>query len=128
MEGSSAFQFVRVAYKAGLVSRRRLAADAWANLLFRLRGSTDAATTELRERKARYGVLGVCVGSGQGVAMVLEAARLLAREKPRRTVRAVLFMNEENGLDVTEHGEAGLHSHLRPPDTARAADRQETTA
>src|SRR5256885_2388492 len=28
--------------------------------------------TELRLRRARYGVLGVCVGSGQGVAMVLE--------------------------------------------------------
>jgi acetyl-CoA acetyltransferase family protein len=28
--------------------------------------------TELRERKTRYGVLGVCVGSGQGVALVLE--------------------------------------------------------
>jgi acetyl-CoA acetyltransferase family protein len=28
--------------------------------------------TELRERNARYGVLGVCVGSGQGVAMLLE--------------------------------------------------------
>jgi acetyl-CoA acetyltransferase family protein len=28
--------------------------------------------TELRERDARYGVLGVCVGSGQGVALVLE--------------------------------------------------------
>ena len=28
--------------------------------------------TELRERGVRYGVLGVCVGSGQGVAMVLE--------------------------------------------------------
>jgi acetyl-CoA acetyltransferase family protein len=28
--------------------------------------------TELRERGDRYGVLGVCVGSGQGVAMVLE--------------------------------------------------------
>ena len=28
--------------------------------------------TELRERKARYGVIGVCVGSGQGVALVLE--------------------------------------------------------
>jgi acetyl-CoA acetyltransferase family protein len=28
--------------------------------------------TELRLRKARYGILGVCVGSGQGVAMVLE--------------------------------------------------------
>jgi acetyl-CoA acetyltransferase family protein len=28
--------------------------------------------TELRLRDARYGVLGVCVGSGQGVALVLE--------------------------------------------------------
>src|SRR6266550_1638501 len=28
--------------------------------------------TELRKRGARYGVLGVCVGSGQGVALVLE--------------------------------------------------------
>src|SRR4051794_22404081 len=28
--------------------------------------------TELRERGLRYGVLGVCLGSGQGVAMVLE--------------------------------------------------------
>jgi acetyl-CoA acetyltransferase family protein len=29
---------------------------------------------ELQRRKARYGVLGVCVGSGQGVALVLENA------------------------------------------------------
>lgn len=28
--------------------------------------------TELRLRKARCGVLGVCIGSGQGVALVLE--------------------------------------------------------
>ena len=28
--------------------------------------------TELRVRQARYGVLGVCVGSGQGVALVIE--------------------------------------------------------
>jgi acetyl-CoA acetyltransferase family protein len=28
--------------------------------------------TELRQREVRYGVLGVCVGSGQGVALVLE--------------------------------------------------------
>jgi acetyl-CoA acetyltransferase family protein len=35
-------------------------------------------TTELRERGVRYGVLGVCVGSGQGVAMVLENPRLAA--------------------------------------------------
>jgi len=29
-------------------------------------------TTELHEREARYGVIGVCVGSGQGVAAVIE--------------------------------------------------------
>src|SRR6201991_758820 len=28
--------------------------------------------TELRERNTRYGVIGVCIGSGQGVALVLE--------------------------------------------------------
>jgi acetyl-CoA acetyltransferase len=28
--------------------------------------------TELRERGARYGVAGVCIGSGQAVAVVLE--------------------------------------------------------
>ena len=32
--------------------------------------------TELSLRELRYGVLGVCVGSGQGVALVLENARL----------------------------------------------------
>lgn len=37
---------------------------------------------------------------GAGVVMVMEAARLLAKQRPapRRTVRVVLFMNEENGL------------------------------
>jgi HAD superfamily hydrolase (TIGR01490 family) len=50
MEGSSAFQFGRAAYKAGLMNRRRLLADAWANLRFRLRGSTDEGTRELRDR------------------------------------------------------------------------------
>jgi acetyl-CoA acetyltransferase family protein len=29
--------------------------------------------TELRARQARYGILGVCVGSGQGVALVIES-------------------------------------------------------
>jgi acetyl-CoA acetyltransferase family protein len=32
--------------------------------------------TELRLRNARYGVLGVCVGSGQGVALVLENTKV----------------------------------------------------
>jgi HAD superfamily hydrolase (TIGR01490 family) len=50
MEGSSAFQFGRAAYKAGLLSRRQLAADGWANVMFRLRGASDESSHALRER------------------------------------------------------------------------------
>ena len=50
MEGSSAFQFGRAAYKAGLLSRRQLIADGWANLKFRLYGATDENTHALHDR------------------------------------------------------------------------------
>ena len=50
MEGSSAFQFGRAAYRNGLVNRRVLLRDAYENVLFRLRGSTDAGTDALRAR------------------------------------------------------------------------------
>src|SRR3954466_6433149 len=40
------------------------------------------------------------IDDGSGVAMVMETMRLLKEMnvRPRRTIRAVLFMNEENGL------------------------------
>jgi HAD superfamily hydrolase (TIGR01490 family) len=50
IEGSSALHFARAAYRAGMVSRRQLARDGWANVKFRLNGSTDAGTDELRQR------------------------------------------------------------------------------
>jgi len=50
MAGSSAFEFARASYRAGLASRRQLASDALANVRFRLQGSTDEATDELRRR------------------------------------------------------------------------------
>ena len=50
MQGSSAFQFARAAYRSGMVNRRSLARDAWANVKFRLRGSTDKDTDVLRDR------------------------------------------------------------------------------
>jgi HAD superfamily hydrolase (TIGR01490 family) len=50
IEGSSALHFARAAYRHGMVSRRRLARDVWANLRFRVRGSTDHGTDELRRR------------------------------------------------------------------------------
>jgi HAD superfamily hydrolase (TIGR01490 family) len=48
--GSSAFEFARASYKAGLTTRRQLASDALANLRFRLEGSTDEGTEVLKER------------------------------------------------------------------------------
>jgi HAD superfamily hydrolase (TIGR01490 family) len=50
IEGSSALHFARAAFKTGMLSRRQLAKDAWANVRFRLRGSTDEDTEELKER------------------------------------------------------------------------------
>jgi HAD superfamily hydrolase (TIGR01490 family) len=47
--GSSAFQFGRASYRAGLITRRQLARGALDNARFRLRGSTDEATEALRE-------------------------------------------------------------------------------
>jgi HAD superfamily hydrolase (TIGR01490 family) len=52
MEGSSAFQFARAVHEAGLMSRRQLASDAWANLRYRLRGASDSQSNELRDRIA----------------------------------------------------------------------------
>jgi HAD superfamily hydrolase (TIGR01490 family) len=50
IEGSSAIHFGRAAYRRGLVTKRQLAKDLWANVRFRLRGSTDEETDALRQR------------------------------------------------------------------------------
>jgi HAD superfamily hydrolase (TIGR01490 family) len=50
MEGSSALHFARASYRAGQLSKRQLARDAWANIRFSLQGSTDEATEALRTR------------------------------------------------------------------------------
>jgi HAD superfamily hydrolase (TIGR01490 family) len=50
MSGSSGIHWARAAAGAGLISRRRLAADAYENVKFRLRGSTDASTDRVMRR------------------------------------------------------------------------------
>jgi HAD superfamily hydrolase (TIGR01490 family) len=50
IEGSSAIHFGRAAYRAGMLSRRQILSDAWANVRFRLNGSTDEGTEELKQR------------------------------------------------------------------------------
>jgi HAD superfamily hydrolase (TIGR01490 family) len=96
MAGSSAFQFGRAAYKAGLVSRRRLAADAWENLRFRLRGSTDAGTEAVRERVS--GMLeGVRVRDMQRLAPDILAG-VLPRLYPR--MLAIAYEHQDAGRPV----------------------------
>jgi HAD superfamily hydrolase (TIGR01490 family) len=50
IEGSSAIHWGRAAYRQGLMTRGQLAKDLWANVQFRLKGSTDEGTEALRER------------------------------------------------------------------------------
>ena len=50
IEGSSAIHFARASYRAGVMSRRQLARDLWANVKFRLEGMSDEGAEELRDR------------------------------------------------------------------------------
>src|ERR1035438_9336436 len=50
MAGSSGIFFARAAYETGMISRGRLARDAYENFRFRLRGSTDDRADAVRKR------------------------------------------------------------------------------
>src|SRR5829696_9710268 len=96
MAGSSAFQFGRAAYKAGLVNRRALARDAWENVLFRLRGSTDAGTDALRERVGKT-LEGVRVRDLQRLAPDVLAG-VLPRLYPR--MLAIAYEHQDAGRPI----------------------------
>ena len=96
MAGSSAFQFGRAAYKAGLVNRRALARDFWENLLFRLRGSTDQGTDALRERIAKL-LEGVRVRDLQRLAPDVLSG-VLPRLYPR--MLAIAYEHQDAGRPI----------------------------
>ena len=52
MAGSSGLHWARAARGAGLLTRRRMARYAWQNVVFRLQGSTDAATDQVKAEVA----------------------------------------------------------------------------
>jgi len=66
---------------------------------------------------------------GAGVAMVMEAGRLIAslQQRPHRTLRVVLFMNEENGLaggkGYAAAHQAELGRHVAALEADSGADR-----
>jgi HAD superfamily hydrolase (TIGR01490 family) len=98
MAGSSGFHWAREARRAGLISRRRLAADAVVNLRFRLEGSTDAATDKVRER------VGAMIAGRRVRDLERLAPRVLAGVLPRLYPQM---------LDVAyEHQDAGRRVYI----------------
>jgi len=98
IEGSSAVHFGRAAYRAGMMSRRRLASDAWANLKYRLQGSTDQSTDELRQR-----VLDAIAG---------QRVTDLARLGPQVLAGILPLIYEEVLEEAYDHQDAGRPAYI----------------
>ena len=96
MAGSSGFHWAREARRAGLISRRRLAADAFVNLRFRLEGSTDAGTDKVRER------VGAMIAGRRVRDLQRLSPRVLARVLPRLypQMLAVAYDHQDAGRSV----------------------------
>jgi HAD superfamily hydrolase (TIGR01490 family) len=96
MAGSSAYQFGRVAFKAGLINRRRLAADTWENVRFRMRGSTDEGMDAIKTRI--FALLeGVSVRDMQRLAPAVLAG-VLPRLYPK--MLAIAYDHQDAGRPV----------------------------
>ncbi|MBV8431390.1 MAG: HAD-IB family hydrolase [Solirubrobacterales bacterium] len=96
MQGSSAFQFGRAAYKTGLLSRRQLISDGWANIRFRLQGSSDETTHALRDRISAS-LKGTRVRDLERLGPNV-LARILPRVYPR--MLAVAYEHQDAGRPV----------------------------
>jgi HAD superfamily hydrolase (TIGR01490 family) len=85
-----------VAFKAGLINRRRLAADTWENVRFRLRGSTDEGMDAIKTRI--FALLeGVSVRDMQRLAPAVLAG-VLPRLYPR--MLAIAYEHQDEGRPV----------------------------
>jgi HAD superfamily hydrolase (TIGR01490 family) len=92
MAGSSGIFFARAAYESGMISRRRLARDAFENLRFRLRGSTDDRADDVRERVGQL-IAGVPVRDLQRLSPRVLAG-VLPRLYPQMLARAYAHQDE----------------------------------
>src|SRR3954451_13000042 len=108
MEGSSALHFVRAAYKSGMLSKRMLVSSAWANVRFRLNGSTDEQTDEIR----RW-VLDLIAGQ-RGVD--------LTRLGPGVIPGALPLIYEEMLHEAWEHEDAGRPAYIVTAASQELAD------
>jgi HAD superfamily hydrolase (TIGR01490 family) len=108
MQGSSAFQFGRAAYRAGLMGRRQLLADAVANIRFRLRGATEEDTLALRDR----------------IAASLEGARVVDLERLGTDVLAGILprIYPQMLALAHEHQDAGRRAYIVTAASRELAD------
>jgi HAD superfamily hydrolase (TIGR01490 family) len=96
MSGSSGIFFARAAYETGMISRRRLARDAFENLRFRLRGSTDDRADEVRKRVGEM-IAGVRVRDLQRLSPRVLAG-VLPRLYPEMLKRA--YAHQDAGVPI----------------------------
>src|SRR5438105_9048309 len=96
MAGSSGIFFARAAYETGMISRGRLARDAYENLRFRLRGSTDQRADDVRRRVGRM-IAGVHVRDLQRLSPRVLAG-VLPRLYPHMLARA--YAHQDAGVPV----------------------------
>jgi HAD superfamily hydrolase (TIGR01490 family) len=108
MEGSSALHFARAAYRNGMLSRRQLVRSGVANLRFRLRGSTDSDTDELRQR-----VLESIAG---------QHVRDLARLGPEILAGILPRLYREVLREAWEHQDAGRPAYIVTAASQELAD------
>src|SRR5580700_3104256 len=96
MAGSSGIFFARAAYETGMISRGRLARDAYENLRFRLRGSTDERADDVRKRVGQM-IAGVRVRDLQRLSPRVLAG-VLPRLYPQMLARA--YAHQDAGEPV----------------------------
>jgi HAD superfamily hydrolase (TIGR01490 family) len=96
MAGSSGIFFARAAYETGMISRSRLARDAYENLRFRLRGSTDERADDVRRRVGAM-IAGVRVRDLERLSPRVLAG-VLPRLYPEMLARA--YAHQDAGMPV----------------------------
>lgn len=96
MAGSSGIFFARAAYETGMISRGRLARDAYENLRFRLRGSTDERADDVRKRVGRM-IAGARVRDLQRLSPRVLAG-VLPRLYPQMLARA--YAHQDAGVPI----------------------------
>jgi HAD superfamily hydrolase (TIGR01490 family) len=96
MAGSSGIFFAKAAYQSGMITRGRLARDAYENLRFRLRGSTDDRADEVRKRVGEM-IANVPVRNLQRLSPQVLAG-VLPRLYPHMLERA--YAHQDEGLRV----------------------------